>query len=395
MVPKPLYSEGFVFLKNVTQWDADIGKDYVPKNADDFKRVMQALTKPQRGSLRHRRGRRLGERRRLRHQVVLAAVRRAERVAPGLGWQAHAQLRDARVQRGRRLRARPVRGRRVSPEHAAVHAAVRTPAPTSPAAAGRSGWTASPRPGAIPGGARARPAIRSRCTHPALPRARRRQAGALPERGAPGRDGHQEEHARADEGAAAGPELPGGAVRQPGGHAAVVRRRGPRLHARRQGQSGADRARQSGRELPAVQVRRAAPVGAVPARHPRLHQGARRGREAAAADRHRAIRRSASSRRRRSATARWSPRRFRTASATSSPAAVRSATTTSSSPTGAAPAGDQIRKEYQDAICRGSTRVDEPRRGCSRAPPVGSQRASSSLPSGSRNITFTAGRCSP
>jgi putative aldouronate transport system substrate-binding protein len=47
MVPKPLYSEGFVFLKNVTQWDADIGKDYIPKNADDFKRVMQALTKPQ------------------------------------------------------------------------------------------------------------------------------------------------------------------------------------------------------------------------------------------------------------------------------------------------------------------------------------------------------------
>jgi putative aldouronate transport system substrate-binding protein len=47
MVPKPLYSEGFVFLKNVTQWDADIGKDYMPKNADDFKRVMQALTKPQ------------------------------------------------------------------------------------------------------------------------------------------------------------------------------------------------------------------------------------------------------------------------------------------------------------------------------------------------------------
>jgi putative aldouronate transport system substrate-binding protein len=47
MVPKPLYSEGFVFLKNVTQWDADIGEDYVPKNADDFKRVMQALTKPQ------------------------------------------------------------------------------------------------------------------------------------------------------------------------------------------------------------------------------------------------------------------------------------------------------------------------------------------------------------
>jgi putative aldouronate transport system substrate-binding protein len=49
MVPKPLYSEGFVFLKNVTHWDKDIGKDYVPKNAEDFKRVMQTLTKPQEG----------------------------------------------------------------------------------------------------------------------------------------------------------------------------------------------------------------------------------------------------------------------------------------------------------------------------------------------------------
>jgi putative aldouronate transport system substrate-binding protein len=47
MVPKPLYSEGFVLLKNVTQWNADIGKDTHPRNADDLKRMMQALTKPQ------------------------------------------------------------------------------------------------------------------------------------------------------------------------------------------------------------------------------------------------------------------------------------------------------------------------------------------------------------
>jgi putative aldouronate transport system substrate-binding protein len=49
MVPKPLYSEGFVLLKNVSQWDADIGKDTHPKNADDLKRIMQALTRPQEG----------------------------------------------------------------------------------------------------------------------------------------------------------------------------------------------------------------------------------------------------------------------------------------------------------------------------------------------------------
>jgi putative aldouronate transport system substrate-binding protein len=49
MVPKPLYSEGFVFLKNVNQWNADIGKDTHPKNADDLKRMMTALTRPQDG----------------------------------------------------------------------------------------------------------------------------------------------------------------------------------------------------------------------------------------------------------------------------------------------------------------------------------------------------------
>jgi putative aldouronate transport system substrate-binding protein len=49
MVPKPLYSEGFVLLKNVSQWDANIGKDTQPKNADDLKRMMVALSKPQDG----------------------------------------------------------------------------------------------------------------------------------------------------------------------------------------------------------------------------------------------------------------------------------------------------------------------------------------------------------
>jgi putative aldouronate transport system substrate-binding protein len=47
MVPKPLYTEGFVLLKNASMWEQDIGKDVHPKNADDLKRMMQALTKPQ------------------------------------------------------------------------------------------------------------------------------------------------------------------------------------------------------------------------------------------------------------------------------------------------------------------------------------------------------------
>jgi len=33
-------------VKNSTVWDQEVGPDYVPRNADDFKRVLQTLTKP-------------------------------------------------------------------------------------------------------------------------------------------------------------------------------------------------------------------------------------------------------------------------------------------------------------------------------------------------------------
>src|SRR5919202_1752897 len=49
LVPIHRYLAGQMFLKNVNAWDAELGKDYAPKNADDFKRVLQALTKPQQG----------------------------------------------------------------------------------------------------------------------------------------------------------------------------------------------------------------------------------------------------------------------------------------------------------------------------------------------------------
>src|SRR5260370_40795274 len=49
MVPIHRYLAGQMFVKNVGAWDADLGKDYVPKNADDFKRALLALTKPQQG----------------------------------------------------------------------------------------------------------------------------------------------------------------------------------------------------------------------------------------------------------------------------------------------------------------------------------------------------------
>src|SRR5262249_51314854 len=47
MVPFHRTLAGMVWLKNATVYDAEIGQDYVPKNADDFKRVLQALTRPQ------------------------------------------------------------------------------------------------------------------------------------------------------------------------------------------------------------------------------------------------------------------------------------------------------------------------------------------------------------
>jgi putative aldouronate transport system substrate-binding protein len=36
-----------VWLKNASVYDPQFGSDYVPKNADDFKRILQALTRPQ------------------------------------------------------------------------------------------------------------------------------------------------------------------------------------------------------------------------------------------------------------------------------------------------------------------------------------------------------------
>ena len=34
------------FFKNIDQWDAELGQDFVPKNADDFKRALQQVTRP-------------------------------------------------------------------------------------------------------------------------------------------------------------------------------------------------------------------------------------------------------------------------------------------------------------------------------------------------------------
>ena len=47
MIPFQRTLAGNVWLKNASVYDPQFGADYVPKNADDFKRILQALTHPQ------------------------------------------------------------------------------------------------------------------------------------------------------------------------------------------------------------------------------------------------------------------------------------------------------------------------------------------------------------
>jgi len=46
MVPIHRYLPGQMLVKNSSVWDKEIGADYVPKSADDFKRILQTLTRP-------------------------------------------------------------------------------------------------------------------------------------------------------------------------------------------------------------------------------------------------------------------------------------------------------------------------------------------------------------
>jgi putative aldouronate transport system substrate-binding protein len=47
MIPLERYVAGQALFKNSEIYDAEIGKDYVPRNADDLKRVFQQLNRPQ------------------------------------------------------------------------------------------------------------------------------------------------------------------------------------------------------------------------------------------------------------------------------------------------------------------------------------------------------------
>jgi len=46
MIPIHRYLPSFMWLKNASVYDKAFGADYVPKNADDFKRILQAMTRP-------------------------------------------------------------------------------------------------------------------------------------------------------------------------------------------------------------------------------------------------------------------------------------------------------------------------------------------------------------
>jgi putative aldouronate transport system substrate-binding protein len=48
-IPIHRYLPTFWFFRNSDVWDAEIGADYVPKDADDFKKVLQQLNRPQDG----------------------------------------------------------------------------------------------------------------------------------------------------------------------------------------------------------------------------------------------------------------------------------------------------------------------------------------------------------
>ena len=49
MIPIHRYAPGYTLYRNSEVYDAEIGPTYTPKNADDFKRVLQQLNKPQQG----------------------------------------------------------------------------------------------------------------------------------------------------------------------------------------------------------------------------------------------------------------------------------------------------------------------------------------------------------
>jgi putative aldouronate transport system substrate-binding protein len=45
-IPRPLFATGSVLFYNKGVWDQEIGPDYTPRNADDFKRVLTQLNRP-------------------------------------------------------------------------------------------------------------------------------------------------------------------------------------------------------------------------------------------------------------------------------------------------------------------------------------------------------------
>ena len=51
MIPIHRYAPGYTLYRNSEIYDAEIGPNYTPKNADDFKRVLQQLNKPAAGPL--------------------------------------------------------------------------------------------------------------------------------------------------------------------------------------------------------------------------------------------------------------------------------------------------------------------------------------------------------
>ena len=192
MVPKPLYSEGFVFLKNVTVLGP---RNRQRRRAEERRGPEEDHADAQSATRRASRawlGGRLEHGRWLQRRQLRAVLRRAQLLAARRERQADAELRIRGVQSGGRFRARSVRRGHVPSELADA-------LQRSQRARGLRGWSLGVVVGrlcdgmerSVASGALGQSAVRG--PHdPAVLGGRRPEASALPQRGAPRRNHDQE-----------------------------------------------------------------------------------------------------------------------------------------------------------------------------------------------------------
>ena len=280
MVPIHRYLPGQVLVKNVQVWDKEIGAGYVPKNAADFKRILQTLTKPQQDfyGIGGAQG------------TTMLVPRFAAMFGAPNGWKLDngkltkdyetAEFKEA-VNYVRDLWASGVFHPNSLNYASNViarqnFAASRFAVYSDPFNGWQDGWRQalqSPQPF-------------DAHMIPPFAATRRRQSGPLHHRRSPVGNGDQEGHPGTHARDAAHSELAGGAVRQRRGPAAHLWRQRHRLDAGRDGQSQADTTGQHRRQLRPLEVHHPASIRLLHARYPELRQDDVRRRARAHAGRH-------------------------------------------------------------------------------------------------------------